>query len=176
MGDDPLSDRDGSATARVSGPGLCPILAACFAPPNPPWTAIRDRRIRVGPQKPWSEGMWWAREELNLRPLPCQRALASRMTCNPGRRELLSWGVVGPPVSAVVRDLRVECGPDVAPLRAREGQGRRERTWLRCGGDGHKLNRRVRPVHHDHLPRWQASGGGAADRSNSNKGTMRRVG
>jgi hypothetical protein len=23
------------------------------------------------------------------------------------------------------------------------------------GGDGHKLNRRVRPVHDDHLPRWQ---------------------
>jgi len=35
MGDDPLSDRDGSATARVSCPGLCPILASCFAPPNP---------------------------------------------------------------------------------------------------------------------------------------------
>jgi hypothetical protein len=35
MGDDPLSARDGSATARVSCPGLCPILAACFAPPNP---------------------------------------------------------------------------------------------------------------------------------------------
>jgi hypothetical protein len=24
------------------------------------------------PQKPWSERVWWAREELNLRPLPCQ--------------------------------------------------------------------------------------------------------
>jgi hypothetical protein len=23
-------------------------------------------------QKPWSEPVWWAREELNLRPLPCQ--------------------------------------------------------------------------------------------------------
>src|SRR4029453_18508781 len=44
------------------------------------------------------------------------------MTCNPGRRELLSWGIVRPPVSAVIRDLRVECGPDVVPLRAREEQ------------------------------------------------------
>jgi hypothetical protein len=52
----------------------------------------------------------------------------SRMTCNPGRRELLSWGIVRPPVSAVVRDLRVECGPDVAPLQPREEQaGEKER-------------------------------------------------
>jgi ANTAR domain len=50
------------------------------------------------------------------------------MTCNPGRRELLSWGIVRPPVSAVVRDLRVECGPDVAPLRAPKGRaGENER-------------------------------------------------
>jgi hypothetical protein len=41
-------------------------------------------------------------------------------------------------------------------LRARGGHGRRERSWLRRGSDGYKLNRRVRPVQDDHLPRWQA--------------------
>jgi hypothetical protein len=40
-------------------------------------------------------------------------------------------------------------------LRARGGHGRRGRSGLGRGGDGHTLNRRVRPVHDDHLPRWQ---------------------
>jgi hypothetical protein len=40
-------------------------------------------------------------------------------------------------------------------LRARGGHGRRGRTLLPLGSDGHKLNRRVRPVQGDHLPRWQ---------------------
>jgi hypothetical protein len=40
-------------------------------------------------------------------------------------------------------------------LRARGGHGRRGRPWLWRSSDGHKLNRRVRPVHDDHLPRWQ---------------------
>jgi hypothetical protein len=35
-------------------------------------------------------------------------------------------------------------------LRARRGHGRRGPTALRRGGDGHKLNRRVRPVVGDH--------------------------
>jgi hypothetical protein len=39
--------------------------------------------------------------------------------------------------------------------RARGGHGRRGPTTLQRGGDGCKLNRRVRPVHDDHLPRWQ---------------------
>jgi hypothetical protein len=47
-------------------------------------------------------------------------------------------------------------------LRARGGHGRRGRSGLGRGGDGHTLNRRVRPVHDDHLPRWPASGGGRA--------------
>jgi hypothetical protein len=47
-------------------------------------------------------------------------------------------------------------------LRARGGRGRRGPTALQRGGDGHKLNRRVRPVHDDHLPRWQALAKGAA--------------
>jgi hypothetical protein len=38
----------------------------------------------------------------------------ARMTCDAGRMELLSCGVGRPPVSAVVRDPPVECGPDVA--------------------------------------------------------------
>jgi SAM-dependent methyltransferase len=46
-------------------------------------------------------------------------------------------------------------------LRARGGHGRRRPTALQRGGDGHKLNRRVRPVHDDHLPRWQVADGGA---------------
>src|SRR5215211_468812 len=41
-------------------------------------------------------------------------------------------------------------------LRARGGHGRRGPAALQRDGDGHKLNRRVRPVHDDHLPRWQA--------------------
>jgi hypothetical protein len=45
--------------------------------------------------------------------------------------------------------------PQSPVLRARGGHGRRGRSWLRRGSDGHKLNRRVRPVHDDHLPRWQ---------------------
>jgi hypothetical protein len=40
-------------------------------------------------------------------------------------------------------------------LGARGGHGRRGRPWLRRGSNGHKLNRRVRLVHHDHLHRWQ---------------------
>jgi hypothetical protein len=36
-------------------------------------------------------------------------------------------------------------------LRARGGHDRRGPTTLQRGGDGHKLNRRVRPVHDDHL-------------------------
>ena len=40
-------------------------------------------------------------------------------------------------------------------LRARGGHGRRGRTWLRRGGDGHQLGRRVGFVLGDHLPRWQ---------------------
>jgi hypothetical protein len=45
----------------------------------------------------------------------------------------------------------------VPMLRARGGHGRRVRPWLRRGSDGHKLNRRVRPVRDGHLPCWQAA-------------------
>src|SRR5215211_6779219 len=51
------------------------------------------------------------------------------------------------------------CGP-----RACGGHGRRGPTALQRGGDGHKFNRRVRPDHDDHLPRWQAAEGGTAAR------------
>jgi hypothetical protein len=44
-------------------------------------------------------------------------------------------------------------------LRARGGHGRRGPIALQHGGDGHKLNWRVRPVHVDHLPRWQGAAG-----------------
>ena len=47
-------------------------------------------------------------------------------------------------------------------LRARGGHGRRGSTALQRGGDGHKLNWRVRPVCPAHVPRWQAAEGGAA--------------
>jgi hypothetical protein len=55
--------------------------------------------------------------------------------------------------------LSVVVGWDVAPMwpRARGGHGRRGPTALQHGGDGHKLNRRGRPVRDDHLPRWQAA-------------------
>jgi hypothetical protein len=126
------------------------------------------------------------------------------VTCDAGRVELLNWGVGRPPVSAVVRDLPVECGPDVAPrsrawkarpvpsfrpdatplpqvrassdrpllsvsdrqlpaLRVRGGHSRREPTALQRGGDGHKLNWRVRPLCDAHVPRWQEPKGLAQD-------------
>jgi hypothetical protein len=47
-------------------------------------------------------------------------------------------------------------------LRACGGHDGRGPTALQRGGDGRKLNRRVRPDHDDHLPRWQATAGGAA--------------
>jgi len=47
-------------------------------------------------------------------------------------------------------------------LRARGGHGRRGRRWLRRGGDGHQLGRRVMPVFGDHLPRWQVAEGDTA--------------
>jgi hypothetical protein len=122
------------------------------------------------------------------------------MTCDAGRAELLNWGVGRPPVSAVVRDPPVECGPDVAPrsrawkarpgslfsrdaspmaqlsaahdrplltvsdrqlpvLRARGGHSRRDPSWLRPGGDGHKFNQRLRPVHDATCSLARAPGG-----------------
>jgi hypothetical protein len=47
-------------------------------------------------------------------------------------------------------------------LRARGGHGRGGPGRLGRGSDGHKLNRRVRPVHDDYLPCWQEPGGVAA--------------
>jgi hypothetical protein len=38
----------------------------------PPGQRIRNRLRPISPQRPWSELVSWAREELNLRPLPCQ--------------------------------------------------------------------------------------------------------
>jgi hypothetical protein len=64
-------------------------------------------------------------------------------------------------------------------LRARGGHGRRGRTRLQPGGDGHNLNRRVRPVRGDHLPRWQEPGGLAAaglGDSNSTSNAWRSAG
>jgi hypothetical protein len=49
-------------------------------------------------------------------------------------------------------------------LRARRGHGLRRRSWLGPESDGHQLDRRVRPVPADHLPRWQESGGLVAAR------------
>jgi len=51
-----------------------------------------------------------------------------QMTCPAGRRKVLSWSVGRPPVSAVVPDLLVGCGPNVAPLRAHRGHDRRGRS------------------------------------------------
>ena len=52
--------------------------------------------------------------------------------------------------------------PQRSPREAREGHGRRGRTWRRRGGDGQRLGRWVRPVLGDHEPRWQAPGERAA--------------
>jgi hypothetical protein len=49
-------------------------------------------------------------------------------------------------------------------LLARGGHGRRGPTMHQRGGDGHKLDRRVRSVRDDRLPRWQEPGGLAAGR------------
>jgi hypothetical protein len=42
--------------------------------------------------KPWSSGMQWAREELNLRPLPCQQAAGKRCANGRCRRSALTDG------------------------------------------------------------------------------------
>jgi len=57
---------------------------------------------------------------------------------------LVNWQEAGPLVTVVVRWDPVIRGPDVAPA-----------VTSQRGGDGRKLNRRVRPAHDDHLPRWQ---------------------
>jgi hypothetical protein len=61
-------------------------------------------------------------------------------------------------------------------LWARGGHGRRGPTALQRGSDGHKLNRRVRPVQGDHLPRWQAPAGGARQPEATKLGSSRDVG
>jgi hypothetical protein len=45
----------------LSGP-----LGASYGRSHPPVGQVDE-------QKPCSTGVWWAREELNLRPLPCQQ-------------------------------------------------------------------------------------------------------
>ena len=37
-------------------------------------------------------------------------------------------------------------------------------TWFTASGDGHQLGRRVKPLHNDHLPRWEEREGLAAAR------------
>jgi hypothetical protein len=135
---------------------------------------------------------------------------AARRPAADGRVCSVSWAVVCPIVTGVVRCDPVVRGPDVAPmwprrspawkarpgsplsrdptpmaqfsaspdrpllsvgdrqgprLRARGGHGRRASTALQPVGDAHKLNRRVRPVQDDHLPRWQEPEGPAPARS-----------
>jgi hypothetical protein len=55
---------------------------------------IRDRRGRIGPQKPWSERVWWAREEVNLRHLPCQQLQGARCAHRRFRRSRSTVGAV----------------------------------------------------------------------------------
>ena len=95
----------------------------------------------VAPVWPWRSRAWKARPVPSFRPDPRPMAQV-RSVCN------------GPLLT--VRDRQIPT------LRARGGHGRRERTQLRRSSDGHKLNRRVRPVHDDHVPRWHAPAGRAA--------------
>jgi hypothetical protein len=46
---------------------------SALPPPNAPRKRNLSGRETRDPQKPWSELVKWAREELNLRPLPCQQ-------------------------------------------------------------------------------------------------------
>jgi hypothetical protein len=55
------------------------------------------------------------RASLQLGTLCARESRAGRTTCDYDRKGGLSCGVGRPPVSAVVRDLPVGCGPDVAP-------------------------------------------------------------
>jgi len=64
--------------------------------------------------------------------------------------------------AACCRPLLTVSDRQMPVLRARGGHGRRGPTALQRAGAVHKLNRRVRPVHDDHLPRWQVVGDGAA--------------
>jgi hypothetical protein len=63
---------------------------------------------------------------------------------------------------ALVLSVAVRSGPVKTVVNGTLVARRRGRTWLKPGGDGHQLDRRVRPVPADHLPRWQAAEGGAA--------------
>jgi hypothetical protein len=89
----------------------------------------------VAPMWPQRSRAWKAR------PVPSSRPDASPMP-------QVRASVDRPVLSAIDRQ-----GP---MLRARGGHGRRGSTALQRGGDGYKLNRRVRPVRSDYLPRWQA--------------------
>jgi hypothetical protein len=73
------------------------------------------------------------RSELTRAPgdfLRARENRGGRMTCGAAREALLACGVGRPPVSAVVRDPRVECGPDVAP-RSRAWKARPARPATR---------------------------------------------
>jgi hypothetical protein len=96
-------------TPWLSREALSCRCSCLTADPQPP---ARHASLRV----PWSDPFWWAREELNLRPLPCQRS--------PRDRGDLRW------VGGVAGDLgRWWAGVDrCCPLRS-------GRSWPGCGPD-----------------------------------------
>ena len=97
----PSHPRPASRAPRLTAPGTSVVARWPFG------IVLRSIGGRVGPRS--------TADFLRARENP-----GGRMTCDGGRTELLSCDVGRPPVSDVVRDPPVECGPDVAP---------RSRAW-----------------------------------------------
>jgi hypothetical protein len=110
---------------------------------------------RQGPQRPNGESTssGEARVERVTGIEPASRAWKAR----PGSTFTPDASPMAQVRTACCRPLLTVSDRQMPMLRARGGHGRRGPTVLQRGGDGPNLNRRVRPVHDDHLPGWQAS-------------------
>src|SRR5215213_2912355 len=95
--------RSSALAARSSGrDAFLPLAPSCLE--RPPRQSKRNLACPAIP-----------RASLQLGTLCARESRAGRTTCDYDRKGGLSCGVGRPPVSAVVRDLPVGCGPDVAP-------------------------------------------------------------
>src|SRR5207245_5875581 len=113
--------------ARSSGSGLGIILAR--RAPGPPavavllescWSATAARPLPALLRKPSVFGMsWWALQDSNLRPLPCEPAQGSRQTYTTLIKHSQSL--------EIPRQPRYELRPDLAPFFPRLGP-----NWVQC--------------------------------------------
>jgi hypothetical protein len=73
----------------------------------------------MGPHKPWSERVRWAREELNLRPLPCQQTTGNRCARRRSCRSAVTVGI----------EVKRSPGVQLTALFARAGYAQLEVSW-----------------------------------------------